>query len=255
MTWIYILPELYVSVEVARGNAALHCWARLRFMWLLWGTHVGNRWWNPASLSSLSTSLLTKSAHTNPVVLFPCFICLDVLCHFTASDLESAPQCSVSVIGNLQLLIRHQSPPTLSTLYAINSTSLCDLKTRHTLPSLALGSSLHTHTQTCTNVCTEMSVLWPQLCRWIFLHFWLQDLSSPLGCCGKNKWSNCNKKKNKKNLQQYNCVLGCLSQSSICSKLPLIHQNMAWYTYFVLHCGPRQHSEVVPEAVWDNGSH
>ena len=48
----------------------------LKFMWLLWGVHVGNRWWHPALLFFLSTSLLTQTVST---ILLLCYICNDSL--------------------------------------------------------------------------------------------------------------------------------------------------------------------------------
>lgn len=37
------------SARLALRNVALHCWAWLRFMLVLWGVHVANRWWHCSS--------------------------------------------------------------------------------------------------------------------------------------------------------------------------------------------------------------
>lgn len=132
MTWICMLHELHVSVEVAWQNAALHCWARLRFMWPLWDVHVGNRWWHPAPLSFLGTSLLTQAAHPVPAALCLCCISWFTLCHFNASDLKSALSWSVGIIGDLQSLIGLSAP---------------------------LLARTYTHTHTHMYACTDMNAL------------------------------------------------------------------------------------------------
>lgn len=119
-TRMCLLHELPVFCWGNSMECCLGCWAGLRFMGLLRGVHVRNRWWHP--LSTLGTSLPT---------LFLVF------CSLAASTILHSPSdWRTSIV--IWLFCRLSPSWTSSVQHHLNSTQQKS-KTRHALPSVVFG--------------------------------------------------------------------------------------------------------------------